>query len=830
MPRAGWMVHKFGGTSLANAERFKAVAKILSSQDPASKHFAVVSAVGGVTDALINCARLSAKRDESYKTHFEEILQTHLAIAKQLLKPSSLELFSNRLSRDATEVTDVLKATWSLKNANEQVIELVSGHGEIWSANLLALHLKDLGEINEWLDARQIIYVEPSLSGPVVLWEDSLKAMSAQKDNLNSNFAVMTGFIASFKDGIPTTLKRNGSDWSAAIAAKLLKAKSVTIWKEVDGVMSADPRLVPEAVMLRDLSYKEANELAFFGAKVLHPKTMAPAMELNIPIWIRNSYQPEDRGTLIHASNNSSQTTAGHAVKGFALVDQISLLSLEGSGMMGVPGVAQRLFGALREVNVSVIMISQASSEQSICFAVPFDQAKLAQSTVENEFSKEIQYDLIQRVDTSEKCSILAAVGDNMVHTPGVAATLFGALASAKVNVRAIAQGSSERNISVVVTHDERHRALRSAHSGFYLSDQTISVGLIGPGLIGQTLLKQIEQRTKALKEEYKIDLRIRGIANSKKMVLSEEAIHLNDWRKTFESATTEVNLKDFVRHIKPYYLPHAVIIDCTSSEEISSLYPEWMTAGIHVITPNKKGNSSKISYYQSLQALSARNRVHYLYSTTVGAGLPVISTLKDLVQTGDVIHRIEGVLSGTLSYIFNTVTLDKKFSDVVREAKTKGYTEPDPRDDLSGMDVARKLIILSREMGQTFEIDSVKVESLVPQGLRDLATADEFLSQLPKFDDEMREKIKKAESSGGVLRFVGVIEPNTVPSVSLRVYPKSHPFARIAGSDNIVSFTTERYRSQPLVVQGPGAGPEVTAAGAFADLLRLSSFLGAVT
>lgn len=823
------MVHKFGGTSLAGSDRFKAVAQILLNQDAGTRHMAVVSAVAGVTDELINCTKLAAKRDEAYKAAFEVVNQKHLTIAKGLLKPASAEEFSKKLSQDVIELSDVLKATWSLKSASEQVVELVSGFGEIWSANLLAFYLKDLGQKSQWLDARQVVYVEASLSGPFVLWEDSAKALAEQKDYLSNDFAVFTGYIASYKDGIPTTLKRNGSDWSAAIMAKLLKAKSLTIWKEVDGVMSADPRIVPEAVMLRDLSYKEANELAFFGAKVLHPKTMAPAMELNIPIWIRNSFQPEDRGTLVHSGDKSESATAGHAVKGFALVDQVALVSLEGTGMMGVPGVAQRLFGALREVNVSVIMISQASSEQSICFAVPFDQAKLASETVEKEFFKEIHHNLIQRVDVSEKCSILAAVGDNMVHTHGVAATLFGALANANVNVRAIAQGSSERNISVVVDHNERHRALRSAHSGFYLSDQTISVGLIGPGLIGQTLLKQIEKRFETLRDQYKIDLRLRGIANSKKMLLSDEPISLTDWKNAFEASTKATDMVELVKHIKPYYLPHAVLIDCTSNEDISKMYPQWMAAGIHVITPNKKANSSSFAYYKELQALKTKHGVHYLYSTTVGAGLPVISTLKDLVQTGDVIHKVEGVLSGTLSYIFNSLTSSQAFSDVVKEAKSKGYTEPDPRDDLSGMDVARKLIILSRELGQNYDIKDVQVESLVPASLQKKSTAEEFLKELPKFDAEMRERIKNAETNNGVLRFVGVIERNQPPKVSLQVYPKTHAFARITGSDNIVSFTTERYQTQPLVVQGPGAGPEVTAAGAFADLLRLSSFLGAV-
>lgn len=824
------MVHKFGGTSVAGAERIKAVAQILKNQDQSVRHLAVVSAMAGVTDKLIELTKFAAARDESYINGLRAIREQHEATARELLSSERARAFVDVLEKDIVEITDVLKATWTLKTASEQVVEIVSGYGEIWSAQLLAHHLQDIKTKSDWIDARKVIFVESSEAGPVVLWEVNSKAIQSQPEMFDKDIAVFTGYIASFAGGVPTTLKRNGSDWSAAIMAKLLKARSLTIWKEVDGVMSADPRIVPDAFMLHDLSYKEANELAFFGAKVLHPKTMAPAMEEKIPIWIRNSYRPQDKGTLIHFPElRESSQDAAHAVKGFALVDHVALLNLEGTGMMGVPGIAQRLFGSLREVGVSVIMISQASSEQSICFAVPFDQAGLAKSTVEKSFFSEIHHGLIQKIDVSEKCSILAAVGDNMVHTPGVSATLFKSLAQASVNVKAIAQGSSERNISVVVAHSDRHRALRAAHSGFYLSEQTISVGLIGPGLIGKTLLTQLQDRLAALKSQYRIDFRVRAIANSKKMYLSDEPIDLNSWNSAFEKKSVPIDYAELVKHVKPYYFPHAVFIDCTSSEEIAGFYKQWLSSGIHIVTPNKKANSKEFSYYSELRELKTRHRAHYLYSTTVGAGLPVISTLKDLVQTGDKILRIEGILSGTLSFIFNTLKPGMKFSEIVAQAKAKGYTEPDPRDDLSGMDVARKLTILSREMGQQPELSDVQVESLVPQPLRTLKSGDEFMAQLPKFDADFEKLLNAAEQKGEVLRFVGIIESGKNPAVALKSYPKTHAFARISGSDNIVSFTTERYTQQPLIIQGPGAGPHVTAAGAFADLLRLASFLGAV-
>ncbi|MEQ1878159.1 MAG: bifunctional aspartate kinase/homoserine dehydrogenase I, partial [Bdellovibrionia bacterium] len=766
----------------------------------------------------------------SYINGLKAVTEQHEATSKELLSAEKHLAFQKAFAKDIADVTDVLKATWTLKAAGEPVQELVSGYGEIWSARLLAAHLQDTKASSDWIDARQIIFVEPSEAGPVVLWEHNAKAVEANSDSFAHDIAVFTGYIASFIGGVPTTLKRNGSDWSSAIMAKLLKAKSLTIWKEVDGVMSADPRIVPEAFMLHELSYKEANELAFFGAKVLHPKTMAPAMDEKIPIWIRNSYRPQDKGTLIHFTDGAVKPAdAAHAVKGFALVDHVAVLNLEGTGMMGVPGIAQRLFGSLREVSVSVIMISQASSEQSICFAVPFDQSKLAHDTVAKAFFSEIHHGLIQKVEVSEKCSILAAVGDNMVHTPGVSATLFKALASAGVNVRAIAQGSSERNISVVVAHSDRHRALRAAHSGFYLSEQTISLTLVGPGLIGKTLLQQLGQRLAHLKSKHRIDIRVRAIANSKKMLLSDEPLNLDTWERDFEKSAVALDYDALLKHAKPFYFPHAVILDCTASDSVASLYKSWLSAGVHVVTPNKKANSRELSYYNELHELKSRHRAHYLYSTTVGAGLPVISTLKDLVQTGDKILKIEGILSGTLSYIFNTIKPGMKFSSVVLDAKAKGYTEPDPRDDLSGTDVARKLTILAREMGEKIELSDAKVESLVPEPLRALKSADEFLTRIHEFDSEFEAKLVAADNRGEVLRFVGVLEPGAAPSVKLGAYPKSHAFARISGSDNIVSFTTERYLSQPLIVQGPGAGPEVLAAGAFADLLRLASYLGAV-
>jgi len=564
-------------------------------------------------------------------------------------------------------------------------------------------------------------------------------------------------------------------------------------------------------------------ELAYFGAKVLHPRTMQPAVERGIPLWIRNTFNPSHPGTKIHRVEQTQGATAvERAVKGFSTVDAIALVNLEGTGMIGVPGVAQRLFGALRDVGVSVILISQASSEHSLCFAVPEAQSELAETTVRRAFEAEIESGTIQKVERVTGCSILAAVGDEMARVPGVAAALFGALGRARVNVRAIAQGSSERNISVVIDRADSTRALRAAHAGFYLSNHAISVGLIGPGLVGRALLAQIAKQAPVLRERFRIDLRVRGIMSSSHMLLDERAIDLEAWQGRFEAAPPP-DFEAFARHIEPAHFPYSVVIDCSASDEVAERYAPLLARGIHVVTPNKKAGAGPIARYREIQRWVHDARRQFLYEATVGAGLPVISTLRDLIRTGDRVERIEGVLSGTLSYVFHRFDGRAPFSMIVREAKALGYTEPDPRDDLSGTDVGRKLVILAREMGVEVDLADVAIENLVPDHLRGLdPTA--FLERLAEGDVSMEARRLEAASRHEVLRYVGVVEANGTARVELRSYPKTHAFAGLAPTDNIIAFTTARYNTNPLIVQGPGAGPDVTAAGVFADLLRLVS------
>ncbi|MGC8520269.1 MAG: bifunctional aspartate kinase/homoserine dehydrogenase I [Steroidobacteraceae bacterium] len=821
---APWVVHKFGGSSVADAACFERVAAILDAS-PAEQLGVVLSACKGVTDALLGLIGLAEAQDEGYRAEIAALRSRHAAIAEALLPDEAVRLYLAGFDRDCRDLEGLLQTVKLTRSAASNVRDLIAGYGEIWSTKLFHRFLETRPQRRgpvQWLDARRVVVVEWGPLGPAVQWELSRAQLADLVDADFKGTLVITGFIAADRRGVQTTLGRNGSDFSASIFGALLRAGEIHIWTDVDGVLSADPRRVPDATVIDSLSYSEAMELAYFGAKVIHPQTMAPAVGDGIPIWIRNTFAPEQPGTLICAEPHSRLP-----VKGIASIDKVALVNIEGAGMIGVPGTAYRLFGALREEGISVILISQGSSEHSICCAIPQSEGERAGAVVRRAFERELLEGQIQSVEIDPDLAILAIVGDGMAGTPGVAAKVFNALGTGGVNVRAIAQGASERNISVVVEGRSATRALRAAHAGLYLSPHTLSVGIIGPGTVGRVLLEQIASQSERLREQFKLDLRVRGILGSRRMVLADTGIALDSWRDQYEHSVTPADLDQFVEHVRVDYLPHTVLIDCTASSEVAGRYAGWLRNGMHVITPNKKANSAALAYYRELQAARRAGAAHYLYEATVGAGLPVVHTLRDLRETGDEIASVEGIFSGTLAYLFNVYDGRTPFSDIVREARQRGYTEPDPRDDLSGMDVARKLIILGREMGLELELSDVRVESLVPAGL-ERGSIEEFMTRLPRSDAAMRERFEAARQAGRVLRYVGRLGADGQATVGLVEFDAQHAFAKIALTDNVVRFETRRYCDNPLIVQGPGAGPEVTAGGVFADLLRLSAYLGA--
>jgi len=821
---SAWVVHKFGGSSVADADCFRRVADILESQ-PSPQLGVVLSACKGVTDVLLNLVTLAERQDSSYVDQLQGLRDRHAAIANTLLTPPAAAQWLARFDQDRADLTGILHTTSLMRSAAQNVRDLVAGYGEIWSTSLFAPYLAQRRgqDANvRWLDARLCVVVEWGPLGPGVQWDVSRQQLSGLLADGFAGTLIITGFIASTPQGIQTTLGRNGSDFSASVFGSLLDASAIHIWTDVDGVLSADPRRVPNAQVIDSLSYSEAMELAYFGAKVIHPQTMAPAIGRSIPIYIRNTFNAAGPGTLICANPDSPLL-----VKGITSIEGIALVNIEGAGMIGVPGTAHRLFGALREEGISVILISQGSSEHSICCAIPQDQAERALRVVRAAFRRELDEGQIQSVDAALDLAILAVVGDGMAGKPGVSAKVFNALGAAAVNVRAIAQGASERNISVVVDGKHATRALRATHASFYLSPNTLSIGLIGPGTVGRVLLDQLATQQARLSREFKLDLRVRGIMASRRMLLSEQGVDLNDWREPLAQQAVDADLGRFIEHIRVDYLPHTVVIDCTADGEVAKHYREWLELGIHVVTPNKKANSASMEYYDSLKVARRIGGSHYLYEGTVGAGLPVIQTLRDLRETGDEIDSIEGIFSGTLAYLFNVYDGSVPFSAIVNEAKQRGYTEPDPRDDLSGTDVARKLIILAREMGLRLEMSDVQVASLVPVDLAH-GTIDDFLAGLSAYDAGMQQRFAAAAAGGKVLRYVGRITSTGEATVGLVELDRKHAFANIALTDNVVRFATARYNKNALIVQGPGAGPEVTAGGVFADLLRLSAYLGA--
>ena len=812
-------VHKFGGSSLADASLYRTAAALVD--DPTRTRVVVVSAMQGVTDSLIALLE-SARRGDGWPGAFDTLRERHAAAAAALDPDGRFEL-QRALNGEFDTLRNHLECIASNATDAHLLAPGLPGFGELLSSHLM--HAALGGNAASWrrLDARDVLLVHSGEMGMAADWNESRKRLADWRAHHGDGNVVITGFVARDGQGNATTLGRNGSDYSAAIFANLFDAEALTIWTDVDGVLSADPRLVPEAVCLPSMSYAEACELAYFGAKVLHPQTMAPVQERGIPLWIRNTKRPEAPGTLIAPDSGRD----GAPVKGLSLVRDLAIVELVGNGMVGVPGAAERLFGALRGAGVSVTMISQGSSEHSICCVLRADQAERARDAAAAAFADAIADGQAQGVTLTRDIAVLAAVGDGMVGTPGVAARLLGGLAQARVNARAIAQGAGERNISVAISANDATRALRAAHAAFWLSPQTLSVGVIGPGQVGNALLVQMSAALPQLRARSGLDLRLRAIANSRAMVLDERGVEPADAAARLEGGAAQtVDLDRFADHVRGEHLPHALIVDCSASPHVAARYPRWLARGIHVVTPNKQAGSGAWDHYAAIQDASRRGGGRFRYEATVGAGLPVMLTLRNLLDTGDELHGIDGMLSGTLAWLFNRFDGTVPFSQLVREAQALGYTEPDPRDDLSGLDVARKLVILAREAGRALSLEDVDVENLVPPALREV-DREQFLARLSEMDEPMLARYREAASAGCSLRHLAQLDRSGLARVGVVALPAEHACCHTRLTDNLVQFRTRRYSENPLVVQGPGAGPDVTAAGVFGDVLAIAQSLG---
>lgn len=819
--RKNWKIYKFGGSSLADTACFVRVSKIILDSYYANKshnHGIVVSAMGGFTDLLIkiseDCTSESLFSSDEYKLISERIS----VLSNDLLEEKESKEYLDNVFSDFDEIKNILEQRPDSADCREKG-EIIAGFGELWSARLMNIYLNKLlaEKKSAFLDSRKVLFLEKSHIDHTVDWLKSKESFSELISTSPSSIYVITGFIASKYNGISTNLGRNGSDYSAAIFASLFDAEELVIWTDVDGVLSADPNRVKSARLISNLSYNEAMELAYFGAKVIHPKTFSPLIKQEIPIFIRNTFDPEKKGTKI-----SSNIDANKEIKGITVIESMALINVEGTGMLGVPGTADKLFASLKEKNISVSLISQASSEHSICIAIPQSLTEIAYNQINDAFSDEIKSGLISNIDIKRDLSVLAVVGDNMVGQYGIAGKFFNTLGEAGISVRAIAQGSSERNISAVIDSKNTNQALNEIHKGFFMTKSTLNVGIIGIGVVGGELLNQLNHNTEKICDKFNIQLEIKGIAKSNAMILTEDSLNCSDWKTLIESSSVDFDIDKFVKHVSEDGAnQNTLIIDCTSNEDISSKYSQWLESGLHVITPNKKAFSGNLDAYKKIKDLSNSTGNYCFYETTVAAGLPVISTVQSLIDTGDTIHSIEGIFSGTLAYLFNVYDGTKPFSQIVSEAKSSGYTEPDPRDDLTGMDVARKLAIIGREAGRALKIDTFNIENLVPEELMNV-DSDQFLDLFKSYDNDMQERFLNAKKNSMVLRYTAKLNKDNEVFIGLSEYPKDHAFSNIQLTDNIIQIQSDRYSKNPMVIQGPGAGPEVTAAGIFADIVTL--------
>ena len=810
-------VLKFGGSSVANAENIqKAVSIIWRDNEP---KIVVISALGGVTDQLIQTGKLAEENDESYKALLQQLEKKHLDAARALLPVTHQSSCLSFIKQHFNELEEICDSVFYLHELSLRTKDRIISYGELLSSKIISAYLQSIGTAHEWIDSRKVIKTNNNFGFAAVNFSITNDLISYNITASHKKLFIAPGFIASDEHNNITTLGRGGSDYTAAVFAAAVHASSLEIWTDVTGMMTADPRWVANAKTIPHISYQEAMELSHFGAKVIYPPTIQPVMQKNIPVWVKNTFDPEASGTLIENAEN----TEGEIISGISSINTIALLSLEGSGMVGIPGFSKRLFESLANEKINVILITQSSSEHSICVAVNTTDAVKAKTVVDNAFEVEIHHEKVEPLKVETNLSIIALVGDKMKNHIGISGRMFAALGRNGVNIRAIAQGSSERNISAVISSNDVKKAVNVLHEAFFeTSYKQLNIFVAGVGNVGSKLLGQLKQQQQFLQEHLNLQVRITGIANSKKMLFADNGndIDLNNWKDALQNAQT-MQLNAFADTIIQKNLRNSVFVDVTANNDVAQVYGKLLSKAISVVACNKIAASSSYESYAHLKSLAREYDAQFLFETNVGAGLPVIGTLNDLRRSGDKVNKIQAVLSGTLNFVFNNYDGKRPFAEVVKQAQDEGYTEPDPRLDLGGTDVMRKILILAREAGEHVEMEDITNNYLLPASCFD-GTVDDFYREMAKQEAHFKAIYDKAAAENCKLKFVAAYE-NGKASVGLKHVAPDSDFYHLYGKDNIVLFYTQRYPEQPLVVKGAGAGADVTASGVFADIIRCS-------
>ncbi len=813
------IVLKFGGTSVANAEHIKKVAQIVSGIDT-DKVVVVVSALGGVTDLLLEAAARASKQNEEYKVILKEIENRHVATIKALIPIHSQSAILSKVKSQLNSLETLLEGAFMVGEITPKLSDKISSYGELLSACIISDYFISSNLDALLLDSRELIKTDNSFGKAVVDFRITNSNCQTQFGTISNKITIVPGFVASSTDGNPTTLGRGGSDYTAAIIAASLEAEELQIWTDVSGMYTANPKLVKQAKSLSVLSYEEAMELSHFGAKVLYPPTIQPVFAKGIPIRIKNTFEPQAEGTLITANMNGT----GKTVRGISNIPNIALISLEGPGMIGIPGISKRFFEVISNAGISVVLITQASSEHSICVGITSEDADKAVKRINSAFEFEISSGKIKPVTAERNLAIIALVGDNMKSHQGLSGKMFSALGKNNVNIRAIAQGASERNISAVIDENDVKKALNTLHEAFFEENvKQLNLYVKGVGNVGSKFLNQLRQQKKFLKENLKLNIRVIGISNSRTMIFDDNGIPLQNWESLLKSGGIADSTL-FYNKIQEFNYRNSILVDNTASEAVANSYKNYLDKSISVVTCNKIACSSEYENYRSLKELSREYNAPFLFETNVGAGLPIIDTLKHLIASGDKILKIQAVLSGSLNFVFNNFNDKVTFHDIVKQAQEKGYTEPDPKIDLSGIDVMRKILILARESGYRLNIEDIQNKSFLPPESLQSGNNKEFFASLRKHEDHFQKIYEAARKEDSKLKYVAQFESGSA-SVGLQKIPRGHDFYTLEGSDNIVLFYTERYPDQPMIIKGAGAGAEVTASGIFADIIRIGNF-----